>query len=272
MQQYEYYKAKGDNFIPPFMSFDKDNQPYSFYNLPVYDVVEAYKIVPGTGRAFSDFCSGPFVNFDAAKDADYCLPIDDFFIISKKNPEIGTNVITFWDKPEVPEQIDYAHTDKPVRVSQPMIFNQLFGFTGLVPKRIYHGHRGRLTCRPREITDGNTRIENPGDRIAFKLIQQMNFDTLSSHTANRFFYPNPIIRKEFDSQIMFKVGPSSYYMVIIQYAKPWGFVKKITYNPDTKNYTEERCGNDIRNYTDLAATFRDIKNMRDQYVAKQYIH
>lgn len=273
MPEYKHYTPKGDNLIPPFMSFyNQENQPNSFYNIPVHDAVQMYKMVPGTQRRFSYFCSGPYVNFDLVKQADYCLPIDDFFITYKYNPETNENAITFWDKPEVPEQIDYAHTDKPLCVSKPLVFNPLFGFTGLTPKRIERGEHGKLTCCPRNATDRKSRIENLDDRIAFNLIQQMNFDTLSQHTANRFFYPNPQKRPEFDSQIMFKVGPSLYYMIIINYSKPWGFIKKIDYNPDKKTYTEEPCGTDIYNYTDLAVTLREIKNMRDQYVAKQYIH
>ena len=271
MPEHKHYTPKGDNLIPPFMNF-RQHGPYSFYNTPVYDWSQAYKMIPGTMTRFTYFCSGPFVCFDAIAQADYCLALDDFFITSKKDPKTGTNAITFWDKPEVPEQIDYAHTDKPLRVSTPLVFNPLFGFTGLTPKRIERGEHGKFTCCPRNATDRKSRIENLDDRITFNLIQQMNFDTLSQHTANRFFYPNPIIRKEFDSQIMFKVGPSLYYMIIINYSKPWGFIKKIDYNPDKKTYTEEPCGTDIYNYTDLAVTLREIKNMRDQYVAKQYIH
>lgn len=269
LDMYKHYKPQGDNLIPPFMNFSK--QPYSFYNTPVYDWSQAYKMIPGTMARFTYFCSGPFVCFDAIAEADYCLALDDFFITSKIDEKSGENAITFWDKPEVPEQIDYAHTDKPLRVSEPLFFNPLFTLTGLVPKRIEQGNHGKLTCRPRNITDGKSRIENLGDRIAFKLIQQMNFDTISSHTANRFFYPNPKVRKGKDTQIIFKVGPKTYCMVIMQYSKPLGFIKKINYNPDNKDYTEE-CVFDICNYKDLAVAFREIKNMRDQYVAKQYIH
>lgn len=268
LDMYKHYKPRGDNLIPPFMNFSK--QPYSFYNTPVYEWAQAYKMIPGTMARFTYFCSGPFVCFDAIAQEDYCLALDDFFITSKKDPESGENAITFWDKPEVPEQIDYAHTDKPLRVSEPLFFNPLFTFTGLVPKRIEQGNHGKLTCRPRNITDGKSRIENLDDRIAFKLIQQMNFDIISSHTANRFFYPNPKVREGKDTQIIFKVGPTSYQMVILD-KDCHGFIKIINYHPEIKKYTEEE-GADIKNCKDLAVSFRDIKNMRDEYVKKQYIH
>ena len=268
----QYYKAKGNNLIPPFMNFAQKDKKCTccFYNIPVYDNSQAYKIVSETGSNFSYFCSGPFVNFDAVQQADYCLSLDDFFITSKKDEQSGKNIITFWDKDEIPEQIDYVHIDKPLKVSQPMFFKPLFNFVGLIPKGIELENYGKLTCRTRNITDGKYRIENLDDRIAFKLIQQMNFDTVSTHTANRFFYPNPEIRGGYNTQIIFKVGPSSYYMIIIN-QDCRGFIKIINYHPDNKTYTENE-GEDVNNYKDLAVALRNIKNMRDQYVEKQYIH
>ena len=98
----------------------------------------------------------------------------------------------------------------------------------------------------------------------------MNFDTISTHTANRFFYPNPKVREGKNTQIIFKVGPMSYLMVILD-KDCHGYIKKINYHPGIKKCIEEE-GADIESCKDLAVAFRDIKNMRDEYVKKQYIH
>ena len=268
------YKPKGDNYIPPFFVFGTNvdgGLQSRFYNLPVYDIYEGNKPVNGTSYRFKDVCPGPFVNLYAAQQAEYRLAVDDFYITSEKNAQTGKNEITFWDKGEIPEQIDYVSTDRPPRLSQPMIFKPLFSWTGLVPKRIeMDWHAKRLTCRPRTVTGNQKRIVNDDDWTAFMLINRMNFDTVSSCTANRFFYPNSEIRSRANTEIIFKVAPLSYRMVIL--TRPdFGYVKQVTYNEDKKEF-EESCYADIDRNVDLVNVLREIKRLRDAYVEKQYIH
>ena len=270
----ERYKPKGDNYIPPFFVFDKNVDAGfapRFFNLPVYDIDEGNKPVDGTSYQFKDFCSGPFVNLYAAQQAEYCLAVDDFYITSNPNAQTGENEITFWDKGEIPEQIDYVGTNRPPRLSKPMIFKPLFSWTGLVPKRMeMDWHAKRLTCRPRTVTENQKRIVNDDDWTAFMLINRMNFDTVSSCTANRFFYPNSEIRQGANTEIIFKVGPLSYRMVIL--IRPdFGYVKQITYDKDKKEF-EESFYADINRNVDLVNVLREIKRLRDAYVEKQYIH
>ncbi len=270
----ERYKPKGDNYIPPFFVFDKNVDAGfapRFFNLPVYDIDEGNKPVDGTSYQFKDFCSGPFVNLYAAQQAEYCLAVDDFYITSNPNAQTGENEITFWDKGEIPEQIDYVGTNRPPRLSKPMIFKPLFSWTGLVPKRMeMDWHAKRLTCRPRTVTENQKRIVNDDDWTAFMLISRMNFDTVSSCTANRFFYPNSKIRWDADTEIIFKVAPLSYRIVILK-RPDFGYAKQITYDKDKKEF-EESCYADINRNVDLVKVLREIKLLRDAYVEKQYVH
>lgn len=268
------YKPRGDNYIPPFFVFYKNvdgELAPRFYNLPVYDIYEGNKPVDGMSYKFKDVCSGPFIDLHAAQQAEYRLAVDDFYITSEKDAQTGENEITFWDKGEIPEQIDYVSTDRPPRLSKPMIFKPLFSWTGLVPKRIeMDWHAKRLTCRPRTVTGNQKRIVNDDDWTAFMLINRMNFDKVSSYTANRFFYPNSKIRGEADTEIIFKVAPLSYRIVIL--IRPdFGYVKQITYDKDKKEF-EESFYADINRNVDLVNVLREIKRLRDAYVEKQYIH
>jgi hypothetical protein len=98
----------------------------------------------------------------------------------------------------------------------------------------------------------------------------MNFDTISSCTANRFFYPNSEIRQGDNTEIIFKVGPLSYRMVILE-QPDFGYVKKIIYDKDKKEF-EESFVADIDRNVDFVNVLREIKWLRDAYVEKQYIH
>lgn len=251
-----YTVQKGYNFIPPFMAFDNDKFSIHFFNLPVYTLDKADEDVPGTSYKFSDICSGPFIAYPGMlhhyENNIQVRSIDDFFISYNGEKTI------IWDKPGIPERIDYVHGERPPRLSEPMIFKPLIDMNNLSPKALDYDQI-KIGCP---------------DYAAYRLIQNMNFDTLRQHTANRFFTPK-MKKSGWDTGILFKTKPYEYAIIMIDYtSRIVGRLDVVTYDADAPKGSRVKCESieTITGLSELSKVIKDIKRQRDKYVEKQYIH
>lgn len=247
-----------DNLIPPFMRFDKHGNPDLFGNLPVYDLNKSDEEIFGTPYKFSDVCSGPFITrMDILSDPKITLrSIDDFFV----SYNADNKKMTIWDKQEIPGQIDYVHTEKPPRLSKPMIFEPLIDFQR----------------SPKKLDYDNIKIGYP-DHNVYNLIQSMNFDYFRMHTANRFFNAPKKQKKDngWDTCVLFKIKPMEYIFVTFgTISRTVAYVEKFTYN--TQAAPGQRVQSQIlestRGLNELSTVIKNIKRQRDEYVTNQYIH
>lgn len=242
------------------MRFDRYGDPDLFGNLPVYSLDKENTEIPGTVYKFGDVCSGPFVvrkdMFSDPKMKITVRSIDDFFV----SYDADNGKITIWDKQEIPGQIDYVNTEKPIRLSKPMIFEPLIDFER----------------SPKKLDYDNIKIGYP-DHNVYKLIQSMKFDYFRLHTTNRFFNAPKKLKEssDWDTCVLFKVKPMEYIFVTLgTTSRIVGYAEKFTYNPDAikGHRIQSQILESTRGLNELSKVIKDIKRQRDEYVKKQYIH